>query len=126
MTVWGHNEVYVEKDVSNRCWIVSTSKTRQHLVTIPWFMAFKDVNPTTHPDFCNALAACLSSPNTSLTREEALSASEEVFGVAPPPPVPRPVASTPSKKSEAEPPAQKSADRSNVLSMDAFRKKKRT
>ena len=106
MTVWGNSEVFVEKDVEGRQWIVSTSKTpRQHLVTIPWADAFRGIDHRNAPDYVEALEACRATEATDLTPLEEEETIAAVEAEANPAPVPNRVR--------------------NVLSLDAFRRKRR-
>ncbi len=79
MPIWGHLEVHVVKDTDKRVWVVSTSaRPHQHLVTIPWVDAYKNIKPAHAPDYCEAIATCQSHKNTRLTEEEEDSAIAEL------------------------------------------------
>lgn len=67
MTIWGHENVKVEKDFEKRCWHVRTMQGT-HLCTIPWSDAFRDVGHAT--DYAAAIATCMGHPRMALTPEE--------------------------------------------------------
>lgn len=116
MSVWGNEVVHIVKDVEAKTWEVFTAKhPRQLLVTIPWADAFKNIEHKHAPDFYEALAACRSSERTDLTieEEEAVLDAIEVAKRAPG-----------ERSVVVESPATSSAHK-NVVSLDAFRKKKR-
>lgn len=91
---------------------------RQELVTIPWRDAFKVFKHA--PDYSEAIATCQYNERTALTEEEersvqleidALAVTEALKTIVPPPP------ETLNASSSREP--------APVISLDAFRKKKR-
>ena len=67
MTIWGHENVKVEKDFEKRCWHVRTMQGT-HLCTIPWSDAFRDVSHAA--DYAAAIATCMGHPRMALTPEE--------------------------------------------------------
>ncbi len=136
--VWGHVDVFVEKDEENRQWVVSTAKVpHQHLMTIAWKDAFRAYNPKHAPDYHAAIMTCQSNDETALTQEEEDAARHEaVMGAMPAPAEPvLPVSSAPMTDAEyvakairavnggKDPTAQ--APRENVLSMADFRQRQR-
>lgn len=104
LNIWGHEVVFVEKNPEERCWVVSTADTHQHIVTIPWADAFKGYTTTQAPNYVAAINACQSDPKTKLTpKEEALARGEHERAV------------TPRETPKVD----------NVLSLDAFRKRRK-
>ena len=84
MAIWGHDEVYVEKDVENRLWRVFTSnKEHQLLCTVNWADLFRKLDRRQYPDYLEALATCQSSKLTALTEEEEAIALAEARGEKP-------------------------------------------
>lgn len=124
MSVWGHETVYIVKHSDRKCWEVFTPKLpRQLLVTIPWADAIKDINHAHAPDYVEAIAACRQSAATDLTAEEeaellkppATPKTPVKPGTSPP---------VPDAKPDAKP-AERAPERTNVLSMADFRKRKK-
>lgn len=67
MTIWGHENVKVEKDAEKRCWHVRTLQGG-HLCTVPWADAFREIPAA--PDYAAAVATCMGHPRTALTPAE--------------------------------------------------------
>ena len=67
MSIWGHEQVKVEKDVERKCWHVRTMQNG-HLCTVPWADAFKEFPAA--PDYAAAVATCVGHPKTALTPAE--------------------------------------------------------
>ena len=67
MSIWGHENVKIEKDVEKRCWHVRTMQGG-HLCTVPWADSFREFNNA--PDYAAAVATCIGHPKTALTPAE--------------------------------------------------------
>jgi hypothetical protein len=67
VSIWGHEQVKVEKDVERKCWHVRTMQGG-HLCTVPWADAFKEFPSA--PDYAAAVATCVGHPKTALTASE--------------------------------------------------------
>ncbi len=117
--VWDWSEVHVVKDSQRKVWDVFTPKhPRQLLVTIPWADAFKGIEHKHAPDYVNALDACRSNDTTDLTMEEEAEVLAVLHGAK----------LQAAQVADARPdtkPNPPSPPKTNVLSLDAFRKRKK-
>lgn len=118
MTIWGHDEVYIEKDTEKKEWRVYVEKTRAFLVAVPFVHAFSDFPYA--PDYNNAVQACQSDPDLALTAREE---REVLLAIA------REEEQAKKAKEQAKEPPKKAVEAArvdtNVFSLDAFRRKKR-
>ncbi len=121
MAVWGNAELFIEKDVQQRCWIVYTAiLPHRHLVTIPFSDAFRNISPKSHPDYAEAISTCQSDELMALTRIEEVEARRAASGAEPSHVAPlRPPEPTGFVEQAVTEPMR-------VISLDDFRRRTRT
>lgn len=66
MSIWGHKEVKIEKNVEKKCWYVRTLQGSA-LCTVNWTDVFRDIKNA--PDYALALATCTQAAPLTIKEE---------------------------------------------------------
>ena len=80
MSIWGHKEVKIEKNVDKKCWYVRTLQGSA-LCTVHWIDVFRDIKNA--PDYALALATCTQAAPLTI-KEERLAYQDFLAATQPP------------------------------------------